>query len=88
MNAIINLMPEQALQRALIYADIKNDEPFCLSRTYADELYHFVVRTFYMRYEFYVDAVSGEVLGISTEPLSYAAALDVRMGGEILLPAV
>ena len=45
------------------YADIKNDEPFCLSRTYADELYHFVVWTLYLRYEFYVDAVSGEVLG-------------------------
>ncbi len=77
MNTIIQLTPERALQQALVYADIQNDEPRCLYSRYADGLYHFVVSTFSLKYEFYVDAETGEVPGISMEPLAYP---------EILLP--
>ncbi len=84
MNNKIQLTPAQALQCAIAYAEIKNDEPVCTSGTYADGLYHFIVTTLYLRYEFYIDAVKGEVLGISTEPLSYLETLKLDTDGEKL----
>ncbi len=47
------------------------DEPRCLSAEYDSGLHRFLVTTLFMRYEFYVDALSGEVLGIDTQPLPY-----------------
>ncbi len=69
------LTREQALCAALEYARIANDETRCLLGLYADGLYRFVVRTPYQRYEFYVDAESGEVLGIDAQPLPYRETL-------------
>ena len=82
-----HLTPEQAMQLALNYANIRNDEPLCLSMRYAEGLYSFVFYTLHMRYEFYVDAANGEVLGIDTEPLLYAEALDLCSGKEARSPA-
>lgn len=87
MNTNKNLTPEQAMRFALVYAELENDGPVCLSGRYAEGLYHFVFRTLCLRYEFYVDAANGEVLGVGTEPIPYAEALDL-CGGEEALPSV
>lgn len=71
MNMISNLSSEKALHNALRYAGIENEEIDCLLKRYEDGLYHFLVRTFWMQFEFYVDAGIGEVLGINTEPILY-----------------
>ena len=84
MNNTLKLTTDQALQSAIAYAEIENDEPRCASGSFAGGLYHFIVTTLYLRYEFYVDAVSGEVLGISTEPLSYPEALNLCADWESL----
>lgn len=88
MNSFGNLTSKQALYNALAYAGIENGEYSCRSALLEDGLYHFVVRTNFMNYEFYVDAVNGEVLGISTEPLIYREALCVCESGAEVLPAV
>lgn len=75
MNKIKMLTAEQALNHALIYARIENEEPRCLFSRRRDGLYQFIVRTVCLKYEFYVDAEDGTVLGIDTEPLQYPEAL-------------
>ena len=84
MNDKIQLTTDQALQRAIAYAEIKNDDPVCTFSGFANGLHHFIVATVSLRYEFYVDAVEDEVLGISTEPLSYSEALGLCTAGEKL----
>ena len=84
MNKTIKLTQDEALRCAIIYTNIGNDEPVCISGNLADGLFHFIVTTLYLRYEFYVDAVSGEILGISTEPLSYLETLRLCTDGEPL----
>lgn len=71
MNRITDLGSEQALQNALIYAGIENEKFDCKFKQHEDGLYHFLVCTSWMKYEFYVEAGGGEVLGIYTEPLVY-----------------
>lgn len=71
MNMITNLSSEQALHNALLCAGIENEEFDCLFKHFEEGLYHFLVRSFWMEYEFYVEAGSGEVLGIQTEPQVY-----------------
>lgn len=75
MKTSSNLKPEQALQFALACVNLSNDEFCCLSSRYNQGLYNFVLRTLCLRYEFYVDASNGEVLGINTEPFSSMEAL-------------
>lgn len=75
MNTRKNLTTDQALRRALVYARIENEDPRCLFSSGRDGLYHFVVTTVCLKYEFYVDAGDGTVLGIDTEPLLYPEAL-------------
>ncbi len=79
-----HLTPEQAMQFALTSANIENDEPVCQTSRYDEGLYHFVLQTLCLRYEFYVDAANGEVLGISTEPLPYTESLNLCSGKETL----
>ena len=59
----------EAIQAAVCYARIENDEPFCASALYEEDFFALVIYTFYQRYEFYVDSGSGEVLGILSEPM-------------------
>ncbi len=88
MNMISNLSSEKALYNALRYAGIENEEIDCLLKRYEDGLYHFLVRTGYVRYEFYVEAGSGTVLGITSEPLSYGEVLAVCGSAGAALSAV
>ncbi len=88
MNTKKNLTTEQAMGRALIYTRIENDDPCCLFSSCRDGLYHFVVATAYLKYEFYVDAEDGTVLGIDTEPLLYPEAMLFCECGDDAQPAV
>ena len=87
MNTSSNLKPEQALQLALACVNLSNDEFCCLSSQYNQGLYNFVLRTLCLRYEFYVDAAKGEVLGINTEPFSSMEAMNM-LGDKNLFSSV
>ena len=73
---------EQALNIALTYAGIENNEPHCLSNVFRSGFYQVAVWTPYLKYEFFVDAVSGDVAGIAMEPVPYQEALHFSAGGE------
>ena len=88
MNMISNLSSEQALQNALICAGIEKEECDILLQGCEDGLYHFQLRTFWMNYEFYVEAGTGEVLGIQTEPLVYRENLCLCESAGAALSAV
>ncbi len=66
---------EQALNIALTYAGIENNDFRCLGNSYCGGFYQIAVRTPYLKYEFFVDAVNGEVAGIDTQPVPYRAGL-------------
>lgn len=70
MNKINGPMWEKALHNALVYAGIENEEYACMSIGYMDGLHYFLVHTLCLKYEFFVESASGDVLGINTEPLS------------------
>ena len=75
MKRIMKQTAEQTLQSALIYAQIENDDPQCLFSNCSCGLYHFIVETLYLKYEFYVDSEDSTILGIQTEPLPYFESL-------------
>ena len=75
MKAVKNITPEQALRCALTAAKIDNEEYRCLSTRCADGFYQLYVCTPYLKYEFYVDALNGDVLGIDTVPPLYPETL-------------
>ena len=88
MNMNTALNSEHALHTALIYAGIEKEEFDCLLQQYEDGLYHFLLRTYWMKYEFYVEDRTGEILGIQTEPLVYREVLDVCGSAGAALSAV
>lgn len=74
MNNI--LTAAEAYMHAIRYAGLENNDPVLFSAARNGGLYELVVRSNLQRYEFYVGAVSGDVLGISCEPvLDMAEAL-------------
>ncbi len=75
MNAMHDMTKEQALRIALTYAGIENNDFRCLGNSYCGGFYQIAVRTPYLKYEFFVDAASGEVAGIDMEPVPYPEAL-------------
>ncbi len=82
MKTANRMTKEQVLNIALTYAGIENNEPRCLSNSCCNGFYHIVVWTPYLKYEFYVDALTGEVAGIGTEPVPYQEALHFSACGE------
>ena len=42
MNKTIKLTQDEALRCAIIYTNIGNDEPVCISGNLADGLFHFI----------------------------------------------
>ncbi len=64
-----NINSKTALNNALTSVGI-NDSNYCCEYICLENgLYHLVVSTLMLRYEFYVDAENGEVLGTNTEPV-------------------
>ena len=82
MNTKKRMTKEQALNIALTYAGIENSEYHCLSNEYDGGFFRIAVWTPYLKYEFFVDAASGDVAGIATEPVPYQEALHFSAGGE------
>lgn len=75
MNKMNPLTAKQALYIALNDVGITESESICLFNQYDNGLYHVLVKTAYMKYEFYVDAANGEVLGLDMEPQPYSETL-------------
>lgn len=75
MNAVNHITNEQAMNAALAFAGIADEEYVCLSSCCRDGYYHIAVWTPYLKYEFYVDALDGEVAGIDTVPVPCREAL-------------
>ncbi len=71
----MNITTEKALGIALAYAGIENGEYRCLAGGCDNGIFRFVIRTPELKYEFYVDAADGEVLGIDTIPLPFESEL-------------
>lgn len=61
----------EAIRIAFSYSRLEYDEPYCVSAIYEDHYIALVVFTLFQQYEYYVDAVSGEVIGVMSEPLSF-----------------
>lgn len=61
----------EAIRIAVAHSRLENDDPYCVSALYEDDYISLVVYTLYQRYEFYVDAFSGEVSGIMSEPIDF-----------------
>ena len=59
---------QEALSRALAYVEISAAESRCEENRPEDGFYYIEVSTLLLRYEFYVDASTGEVMGANTEP--------------------
>lgn len=62
---------EEAIRIAVAHARLEHDEPYCASAIVEDGFIALAVFTLFQRYEFYVDADSGEVLGIMSEPVLF-----------------
>ena len=59
----------EALKAALAYAGLSADDARCTFASHHDGLYELTVRTSFQKYDFYVEAWTGEVLGINAEPM-------------------
>ena len=88
MNMNTTLNSEHALHTALIYAGIEKEEFDCLLQRYEDGLYHFLLRTYWLKYEFSVEDRAGASLRVQTEPLVYREVLDVCGSAGAALSAV
>ena len=86
MNTKKCLTREQALQSAIAYAGIDARDAYCLSSSCQEGLYHLKLWTPYLRYEFYVNALTGEVPGIDMEPVPCSEALCFCCSEEDLPP--
>lgn len=64
-----NINSKTALNNALTSVGINDGNYCCEYICLEDNCYRLIVSTLMLRYEFYVDAASGEVLGIDTEPM-------------------
>lgn len=82
MKSVNNLSMEDALSRALAYADIEKAKSRCLYCRLHEGLYHMVIWTAYMKYEFYVCANDGEIMGMDTRPVPYPEHLSLNRQSE------
>lgn len=64
-----------AIIAAITHSNIENDEPCCVRAVYMNGYFDLAVYTLYQKYDFYVDAFSGEVSGIMSEPLDSCEAV-------------
>lgn len=64
-----NINSKTALNNALTSVGINDGNYCCEYICLEGGCYRLIVSTLMLRYEFYVDAATGEVLGIDTEPM-------------------
>ena len=60
---------KEAINAAIIYAGLQNDNPRCANVLHRNSMYELTVCTTFQRYDFYVGDVSGEIYGINVEPM-------------------
>lgn len=58
----------EAYKNAVAYAHLEENAPQCVMAELENGLYELEIRTVLMHYDFYVDAVTGEVMGMDSEP--------------------
>lgn len=58
----------EAIRLAVSFSKLENNDPYCVSALYEDNYIALVIYTLFQRYDFYVDASSGEVVGMICEP--------------------
>lgn len=58
----------EAYKNAVAYARLEDNAPQCVTARLENDLYELEVRTILMRYDILVDACTGEVVGLSSEP--------------------
>ncbi len=63
-----NINSKTALYNALSSVGINDASYRCDYICLEGDCYHIIVSTIMLKYEFYVDSATGEVLGINTEP--------------------
>lgn len=63
-----NINSKTAVRNALISVGICDENYRCDYICLEGDCYHIIISTIMLRYEFYVDADTGEILGINTEP--------------------
>ena len=76
-----NINSKSALNNALTSVGITDGNYCCEYVCLENGCYRLIVSTIMLRYEFYVDAATGEVLGTNTEPVIDVTetASDLRM---------
>ena len=62
----------KALKIAQEYARITEEENICVRNEYSAGYYEITIYTIERKYEFYVDAETGEVSGFNAEPFFYS----------------
>ena len=73
--------PKLALDRALQETGLDRQQVFRVSCTPDGRLYDIRYCTDYLRYQLYLDAAEGTVLGLDTEPMSDAEVQDSQSTG-------
>ena len=68
MNNIISA--REAFFIAVKEAGLEANSPVCTDITLNGSIYEISIKTLFLRYDFYVGALSGEVLGINFEPFT------------------
>ena len=58
-----------AIRIAATYLNVGDSEMCCVRAAYEDGFFVLTLQTLFQKYEFYVHASSGEVVGVSSEPL-------------------
>lgn len=75
------LSPQQALALALTETGLDRAQVYRVHCTLDSGLYDIRYCTDYLRYQLYLDAADGEVLGLDTEPMGDAEVQDSRSTG-------
>ena len=75
------ISPKQALARALTETDLDREQVYKVHCTLDGGLYDIRYCTDCLRYQLYLDAASGECLGLDTEPMGDAEVQDSQSTG-------
>ena len=75
------ISPNRAIDLALTETGLDREQVFRVHCTLDGGLYDIRYCTDYLRYQLYLDAADGEVLGLDTEPMGDAEIQDSRSTG-------
>ena len=61
--------PQVAVAAAVLYGNLRNREVLSADVSFSDNLYEVIIHSEWMDYDCYVDAATGEVLGLQSAPV-------------------